>query len=44
MRDISNSAVPEHERNGFTFRDSSEPAVEATLCRALEVYENGWGW
>jgi starch synthase len=44
VKDVSDDSIPEHERNGFTFKDSSEAAVEHTIGRAIEAYSEGYDW
>ena len=45
VKDVAHaSSVPEHERNGFTFKESSEAAVELAVSRAIDSYNNGYEW
>jgi len=44
VHDVAHSTVPEIDRNGFTFRDHNEKAVEIAVGRAVDAYNNGWDW
>lgn len=37
VRDVA-KAMPEHEKNGFTFTAKDAPAVEHALQRAINAY------
>ena len=44
VHDVAHSAIPEHERNGFSFKDATPAAVEITIKRAVDAYKLGWDW
>ncbi|KXZ52403.1 hypothetical protein GPECTOR_9g447 [Gonium pectorale] len=44
VRDVAHSPAPEHERNGFTFAGTDEPAAQKALQRAIDAYRNGRDW
>ncbi|PNW71666.1 hypothetical protein CHLRE_16g663850v5 [Chlamydomonas reinhardtii] len=43
VRDVA-KAMPEHEKNGFTFTAKDAPAVEHALQRAINAYRDGRTW
>ena len=44
VKDVADESIPEHDRNGFTFVDSSEAAVEHAVARAIDTYDESYDW